>query len=50
MPIWLRNYIFRNIQDFYEEEKEQYDKANKKSQTMKGGQTKNPTYRTRAHK
>jgi|TARA_R100000951_G_scaffold113247_3_gene114894 hypothetical protein len=50
MPIWLRNFTFKSIQEFYEKEKEEYDKVNKKSQTLKGGQIKKPTYSTRARK
>ena len=50
MPIWLRNFTFRSIQEFYEKEQEEYDKVNKKSQTLKGGQIKKPTYSTRARK
>ena len=50
MPIWLRNFTFRKIQEFFEKEKESYDKANKKSQTIKGGQIKKPNYSTKARK
>lgn len=50
MPIWLRNFTFRNIQEHYEKEKEEYDKVNKKSSPMKGGKIKKPTYSTRARK
>jgi len=50
MPIWLRNFTFRNIQEFYEKEKEEYDKVNKKSQTLKSNTIKKPTYSTRARK
>ena len=27
MPIWLRNFTFKEINDFYEKEKEEYEKA-----------------------
>ena len=50
MPIWLRNFTFRKIQEFFEKEKEEYDKVNKKSQTLKGSTIKKPTYSTRARK
>tara|TARA_R110000796_G_scaffold66936_1_gene153798 strand:+ start:41 stop:307 length:267 start_codon:yes stop_codon:yes gene_type:complete len=50
MPIWLRNYTFRNIEEFYEKEREEYDKVNKKSQTLKSNTVKKPTYSTRARK
>ena len=50
MPIWLRNFTFKSIQEFYEKEKEEYDKVNKKSQTLKGNTIKKPTYSTRARK
>ena len=46
----MRNFTFKSIQEFYEKEKEEYDKVNKKSQTLKGGQIKKPTYSTRARK
>ena len=50
MPIWLRNFTFQKMQEFYEKEKEEYDKANKKSQTLKGGKIKKPSYSTKARK
>lgn len=28
MPIWLRNFTFKEINEFYEKEKEAYDRAN----------------------
>jgi len=27
MPIWLRKFTFKEIKDFYEEEKKEYEKA-----------------------
>jgi hypothetical protein len=30
MPIWLRNFTWKKIQDHYTKEKEESDKANKK--------------------
>ena len=31
MPIWLRKYTFKEISDFYEEEKKQYEKSSGKN-------------------
>ena len=50
MPIWLRNFTFRKIQEFYEKEKAEYDKASKKSQLSNSGTIKKPTYSTKARK
>jgi hypothetical protein len=50
MPIWLRNFSFQKMQDHFEKEKAEYDKVNKKSQTMKGSQIKKPSYKTKARK
>jgi hypothetical protein len=50
MPIWLRNFTFQKLQDHFEKEKAEYDKINKKSQTMKGGKIKKPSYSTKARK
>lgn len=38
------------MQEHYEKEKAEYDKINKKSQTMKGGKGKKPSYSTKARK
>lgn len=35
MPIWLRRFTFQEIKTFYEREKEEYDKATGKGQTLK---------------
>jgi hypothetical protein len=58
MPIWLRNYTFKSIQDFFDKQKEAEEKAMNK---MKGVETatpqntkvykpdiKTPTYSTKA--
>tara|TARA_B100002019_G_scaffold82797_1_gene71532 strand:- start:675 stop:932 length:258 start_codon:yes stop_codon:yes gene_type:complete len=37
LPIWLRKYIYKEITDFYAEEKKAYENAKK---GKKGGQTK----------
>jgi hypothetical protein len=34
MPIWLRNFTFKKIQEHYQKEKEAYDKTNKKGTTV----------------
>jgi hypothetical protein len=31
MPIWLRRYTFRQIREFYEKEKEEFEKASGKN-------------------
>jgi len=50
MPIWLRNFTFRKMQEHYEKEKAEYDKVNKKSSQLKGSKVKKPSYSTRARK
>ena len=50
MPIWLRNFTFQKLQDYFEKEKAEYDKVNKKSQSLKSGQIKKPSYSTKARK
>lgn len=56
MPIWLRKFTFNNIQEFYEEQQKEYDKASKGSETLTN-KTKvfkppanAPTYTTKASK
>ena len=47
MPIWLRKFTFKQIKDFYEEEKQQYEKSkNSGSQTLVGtdGKVKAPQF------
>jgi len=34
MPIWLRRFTFNNINEFYEKEQEEYNKALGKSETI----------------
>jgi len=36
MPTYLRKFYFLQMQAFYKKEKEQYDKANKKSSSARG--------------
>ena len=50
MPIWLRNFTFRKMQEHYEKEKAEYDKVNKKNKQLKGPRIKKPSYSTRARK
>jgi len=47
MPIWLRKFTFKEIKEFYEEEKQQYEKSkNNGSQTLVGtdGKVKSPEF------
>ncbi len=46
MPIWLRNFTFRTISEYYEKEKE----AVEKNQQHKGGKVKPPSYVTKARR
>tara|TARA_B110000977_G_scaffold194226_1_gene270488 strand:+ start:1349 stop:1501 length:153 start_codon:yes stop_codon:yes gene_type:complete len=50
MPIWLRNFTFQKMQEHFEKEKAEIDKVNKKSNTLKAGKIKKPTYSTKARK
>ena len=50
MPIWLRNFTFQKMQEHYEKEKEEYDKANKKGNQLSGNKPKKPSYSTKARK
>ena len=44
------NFTFQKLQEHYEKEKAEYDKINKKTNSMKGRKVKKPTYSTRARK
>ena len=57
MPIWLRRFTYNNIKEFYENEKEEYDKAMNKPKTVtantkidKPAIASKPTYSTKAVK
>ena len=50
MPIHWRRLYFKKLVDSKAKEKAEYDKVNKKSQTMKGSQIKKPSYKTKARK
>jgi len=45
MPVWLRQFTFRKINDFYEKEAEAAKKASGKS-TLKGSAPKGPAIRS----
>ena len=45
MPVWLRQFTFRKINDFYEKEAEAAKKASGKS-TLKGSTAKGPAIRS----
>ena len=44
------DFTFQKLQEHYEKEKAEYDKINKKTNSMKGRKVKKPTYSTRARK
>lgn len=50
MPIWLRNFTFQKINEFYEKEKADTDKISKKQPLTQGPAVKTPTYSTKARK
>ena len=47
MPIWLRNFTFNKLKDYYAEKKEAEDKAIKNA-NRQASKIKKPAYRTRA--
>ena len=49
MPIWLRKYTFHQMEEHYKKEKEEYDKASRKSK-VKGTAIKKPAYSTKVRK
>jgi hypothetical protein len=53
MPIWLRNFTFQKMNEFYEKEAEEIKKANKgkgSSSIPKGPAIRQPSYTTKASK
>jgi len=54
MPIWLRTYTYKNIEEFYQKEQEQYEKNSGKKKLgkdiPKGPAIKQPSYSTKARK
>ncbi len=57
MPIWLRRFTFNSIKEFYDKEKEEYEKATNKGKGLQSPdkalappKTPLPTYTTKAPK
>jgi len=57
MPIWLRRFTFNVVKEFYDKEKEEYDKIVNKSKTLQSSSKSitppiaaKPTYTTKAPK
>jgi len=50
MPLWLRNFTFQKMLEFYEKEKQEYDKVNKKGTELRGPSISKPSYSTKARK
>jgi len=51
MPIWLRNFTFQKINEWYEKQNEEAEKASKKGgsgKMPKGPNIKKPSYSTKA--
>ena len=46
----MRNFTFQKMQEFYDKEKEEYDKVNKKGSQLQGPSIKKPSYSTKARK
>lgn len=57
MPVWLRNFIFKSMNEYYEKEKQEIENAQKgnkvnqhNSKRPMGPDIKKPTYTTKARK
>jgi hypothetical protein len=50
MPIWLRNFTYQNIQEFYEAQKKENEKYSKKKQLQVARPNVKPNYTTKASK
>lgn len=50
MPIWLRKYTFKEIQDFYEEQNKQNQQQSKSPTKKVTGPDIDPTYKSKASK
>jgi len=50
MPIWLRNYTFREIKEFYEQENSRAKESNTNKTKKILGPDIDPTYKSRASK
>jgi hypothetical protein len=51
MPVWLRNYTFQKLNEYYEKEKEAMDKAKSKTPSKsapRGPSVRKPSYSTKA--
>ena len=51
MPVWLRNYTFQKLNEYYEKEKEAMDKSKSKAPTKaapRGPSVRKPSYSTKA--
>ena len=48
MPIWLRNFTFKKMNDYYEEEAKQYKKGTPAKSMPKGPNLRQPSYSTKA--
>lgn len=51
MPVWLRNYTFQKLNEYYEKEKEAMDKSRSKAPTKaapRGPSVRKPSYSTKA--
>jgi hypothetical protein len=51
MPVWLRNFTFQKLNEYYEKEKEAMDKAKSKSPSKsapRGPSVRKPSYSTKA--
>jgi hypothetical protein len=51
MPIWLRNYTFQKLNEYYEKEQEAMNKAKSKAPSNsvpKGPSVRKPSYSTKA--
>lgn len=50
MPIWLRNFTFKKMNDYYEEESKQMKKGTPAKSMPKGPNIRKPSYSTKARK
>lgn len=50
MPIWLRRFTFKKLEEHYKKESEEHEKAMKSSKQKKNFKPKKPTFRTKARK
>jgi hypothetical protein len=50
MPIWLRNFTYQNINEFYLEQKKENEKYSKKKQVQVARPNVKPNYTTKASK